>query len=107
MACDGIVLAFKVDRAQPTWGMKTNEHSCGQISAIMHVTSRDANTSCHKSAQEVRAYRGDTSKNTNRFSVELGKRSELWSKSVGRGSIVFVYTVDERQELAFPLQNTH
>jgi hypothetical protein len=48
MAYYGIVHAFKVELAQNTWGMKTNEHSCGQISAIMLMTSRGANISCQK-----------------------------------------------------------
>ena len=83
MAYDVIVQAFKVDRAQYTRGMKTNEHSCRQICAIMHVTSRGANTSCHKSEQEVQAYRGDSSKNASRFAVWLGKRDGLYRNICG------------------------
>jgi hypothetical protein len=74
MAHDVTVHAFKVDRTQYARGMKTIEHSCRQICAIMHVTSRGASTSCHKSVQEVQAYREDSSKNASRFAVWLIKR---------------------------------
>ena len=80
MACDGIVHAFKVVLPQYTWGMKTNEHSCRHIAAFMHVTSRGANTTCHKSAQEVQAYQADTSKKANSFSLRLNRRNGLWRK---------------------------